>query len=87
MILDLALPKREGYDVLQAIRERGSKVPVIVLTGHPDLSDAVACLDVGASDYMTKPFRFEELLAPGSERGFAWPERVSRRRSRSTTYG
>ena len=37
-------------------------MPVLVLTGRPELRDAVACLDVGADDYMTKPFQFEELL-------------------------
>lgn len=63
LILDLALPEREGFQVLQELRRRGRKVPVLVLTGRPELRDAVACLDVGADDYMTKPFRFEELLA------------------------
>jgi DNA-binding response OmpR family regulator len=63
LILDLALPEREGFDVLEELRRRGRKVPVLVLTGRPELRDAVACLDVGADDYMTKPFRFEELLA------------------------
>jgi DNA-binding response OmpR family regulator len=63
LILDLALPEREGFHVLQELRRRGKTVPVLVLTGRPELRDAVACLDVGADDYMTKPFRFEELLA------------------------
>jgi DNA-binding response OmpR family regulator len=63
LILDLALPEREGFQVLQELRRRGRAVPVLVLTGRPELRDAVACLDVGADDYMTKPFRFEELLA------------------------
>ncbi len=75
LILDLALPEREGFQVLQELRRRGSHLPVLVLTGRPELRDAVACLDVGADDYMTKPFLFEELLArvrvrlraPGSE--------------------
>jgi DNA-binding response OmpR family regulator len=63
LILDLALPEREGFHVLQELRRHGKNVPVLVLTGRPELRDAVACLDVGADDYMTKPFRFEELLA------------------------
>jgi DNA-binding response OmpR family regulator len=63
LILDMALPEREGFHVLQELRRRGKKVPVVVLTGRPELRDAVSCLDVGADDYMTKPFRFEELLA------------------------
>lgn len=63
LILDMALPGREGYRVLQRIRAEGQQMPVLVLTGRPDLRDAVECLDGGADDYMTKPFRFEELLA------------------------
>ena len=63
LILDMALPKREGFLVLQRLRTEGVPLPVIVLTGRPELRDAVECLDVGADDYMTKPFRFEELLA------------------------
>jgi DNA-binding response OmpR family regulator len=63
LILDLALPEREGFQVLQDLRRRGRHIPVLVLTGRPELRDAVTCLDVGADDYMTKPFRFEELLA------------------------
>jgi DNA-binding response OmpR family regulator len=63
VILDMALPGREGYEVLRELRGLGNPVPVLVLTGRPDLRDVVACLDVGADDYMVKPFRFEELLA------------------------
>jgi DNA-binding response OmpR family regulator len=63
LILDLALPGREGFDVLQRLRAERNRTPVIILTGRPELRDVVQCLDVGADDYMTKPFRFEELLA------------------------
>lgn len=63
LILDMALPGRDGFRVLQRLRAEGNKMPVVVLTGRPELRDAVQCLDDGADDYMTKPFRFEELLA------------------------
>jgi DNA-binding response OmpR family regulator len=63
LLLDMALPGREGFRVLQRIRAEGSRIPVLVLTGHPEMRDAVQCLNDGADDYMTKPFRFEELLA------------------------
>jgi DNA-binding response OmpR family regulator len=63
LILDIGLPGREGFEVIQTLRSSGKKLPVLVLTGQPQLRDVVACLDEGADDYMTKPFRFEELLA------------------------
>jgi DNA-binding response OmpR family regulator len=63
MILDMGLPRREGFHVLQDLRTRGQELPVLVLTGRPEVRDVVACLRGGADDYMTKPFRFEELLA------------------------
>jgi DNA-binding response OmpR family regulator len=63
LILDIGLPGREGFHVLQSLRAHGRKLPVLVLTGQPQLRDVVVCLDEGADDYMTKPFRFEELLA------------------------
>jgi two-component system copper resistance phosphate regulon response regulator CusR len=63
LILDMALPEQEGFEVLQELRRNGNEIPVIVLTGRPEMRDVVSVLDVGADDYMTKPFRFEELLA------------------------
>jgi DNA-binding response OmpR family regulator len=63
IVLDLSLPGGDGFAVLHAVRERGGQMPVLVLTGRPDLRDAVDCLEAGADDYMTKPFRFEELIA------------------------
>jgi two-component system, OmpR family, response regulator len=63
LILDMALPEREGFQVLEELRAQGKQLPVLVVTGRPELRDVVAVLDVGADDYMTKPFRFEELLA------------------------
>ncbi len=62
LILDMGLPEREGFHVLQEIRSRGKTLPVLVLTGRGE-RDVVMCLDAGADDYMRKPFHFEELLA------------------------
>jgi DNA-binding response OmpR family regulator len=62
IILDMALPYRSGFEVLQELRAQQNPIPVLVLTGRPELKDAVARLDVGADDYMTKPFHFGELL-------------------------
>jgi DNA-binding response OmpR family regulator len=63
MILDLGLPGKDGQEVLRTIRARGETLPVIVLTARTGVSDTVTSLETGADDYMTKPFRFEELLA------------------------
>ncbi|MEJ7876006.1 MAG: response regulator transcription factor [Solirubrobacterales bacterium] len=63
MILDLGLPDMDGVHVLRMVRQRGVAMPVIILTAREDMSDKVAGLDAGASDYMTKPFSLEELLA------------------------
>jgi two-component system, OmpR family, response regulator QseB len=62
IVLDLGLPGGDGFDVLRAVRERGRRPPVIVLTGRVEERSAEACLAAGADDYMTKPFRLEELL-------------------------
>lgn len=63
VILDLGLPGKDGHDVLREIRARGERLPVIILTARDGVDDTVAGLERGADDYMTKPFRFEELLA------------------------
>ena len=63
VLLDLGLPGRDGLDVLAAIRQRGMKVPVIVLTARDGVHDRVLGLDAGADDYLVKPFAFAELLA------------------------
>jgi DNA-binding response OmpR family regulator len=63
MILDLGLPGKDGLDVLEELRGQGEKLPIIILTARDDIQDKVAGLEGGADDYMTKPFRFEELLA------------------------
>jgi DNA-binding response OmpR family regulator len=63
VILDLGLPDRDGFEVLQELRGSGSRVPVLVLTARDDVRDTVAALESGADDYMSKPFAFDELLA------------------------
>jgi DNA-binding response OmpR family regulator len=63
LILDLGLPGKDGYAVLQALRQARSALPVIVVTARDSIEDTVATLEGGADDYMSKPFRFEELLA------------------------
>lgn len=63
MILDLGLPGQDGLAVLAQIRARGERLPVIVLTARDAVPDRVVGLDLGADDYLTKPFSFEELLA------------------------
>jgi DNA-binding response OmpR family regulator len=62
-ILDLGLPDMDGLDVLLQWREQGNEVPVIILTGRDKVDDRVWGLDMGADDYLPKPFAFEELLA------------------------
>ena len=63
LLLDLGLPGRDGTVVLREMRAAGQRMPVVILTARDDVSDTVAGLEGGADDYVTKPFRFEELLA------------------------
>jgi DNA-binding response OmpR family regulator len=63
VLLDLTLPGRDGLEILKAMRERGMKTPVLVLTARDTLEDRVVGLDAGADDYLIKPFAFAELLA------------------------
>lgn len=63
LVLDIGLPKLDGFGVLRAIRSSRSPIPVLMLTARDGVQDTVAGLEGGADDYMTKPFRFEELLA------------------------
>ena len=63
VILDVGLPKLDGFEVLRRLRRRGSRVPVLVLTARDALSDRVKGLDLGADDYLTKPFDLPELEA------------------------
>ena len=62
LLLDMGLPEKEGFHVLQELRARGKAFPVFVLTGRGE-RDVVACLEAGADDYMRKPFHLDELLA------------------------
>src|SRR5438128_8348414 len=63
VVLDLGLPKTDGLTVLRRWREAGISVPVLVLTARGSWSEKVRGIDGGADDYVTKPFRMEELLA------------------------
>ncbi len=63
ILLDLMLPSRDGLSILTAIRERGIRTPVLILTARDTVEDRVVGLDAGADDYLTKPFAFPELLA------------------------
>ncbi len=63
LILDLGLPDRDGLEVLAEMRGQGETLPIIVLTARDGVDDTVAGLEGGADDYVTKPFRFQELLA------------------------
>ena len=63
VVLDLMLPKRDGFDVLRLARAKHVETPVLVLTARDAVSDKVMGLDLGADDYLTKPFAFEEFLA------------------------
>lgn len=63
MVLDLGLPSKDGLAVLRELRGQGDSMPVVVLTARDSIDNTVTALEGGANDYMTKPFRFEELLA------------------------
>ena len=63
VVLDVMLPKLDGLSIMKKIRQRQVKVPVLLLTARVTIADKVMGLDLGADDYLTKPFAFEELLA------------------------
>jgi len=63
ILLDLMLPRLSGIEVCRRIRQKDEAVPIIMLTAKDDISDKVTGLDIGADDYVTKPFAIEELLA------------------------
>lgn len=63
VILDIGLPGMSGFELLQALRKRGDRTPVLMLTARSNIEDRVSALDVGADDYVPKPFDFRELYA------------------------
>ena len=63
ILLDIMLPKRDGFEVMESMRKKGIKTPVLFLTARDQIEDRVKGLDLGADDYLVKPFAFEELLA------------------------
>jgi two-component system response regulator QseB len=62
-ILDLGLPKVDGTEVLKVIRQKGNHIPVLILSARDATKDRILGLDLGADDYLTKPFELDELLA------------------------
>lgn len=62
MILDLGLPDQDGLELLETLRGQGIAMPIVILTARDDINDKVSGFEQGADDYLTKPFRFEELL-------------------------
>lgn len=63
LVLDIMIPGRDGLSILRALREKGNAVPVILLTARAALSEKIEGLNMGADDYLTKPFFIEELAA------------------------
>jgi two-component system OmpR family response regulator len=63
LILDLGLPQLDGYDVLRRLRKRDDRIPVLILSGRESASEKVQGLDLGADDYLVKPFSLDELQA------------------------
>ena len=63
VLLDLALPDGDGEDILRALRGRGKATPILVMTARADVVHRIRILDLGADDYLVKPFLIEELLA------------------------
>ena len=63
LILDVMLPRRDGLEVVRELRKQSRRMPILVLTARATLPDKVTGLDVGADDYLTKPFEFAEFLA------------------------
>lgn len=63
IILDIMMPKKDGVTVLKELRQSGNNIPVILLTAKANIEDKISGLDLGANDYLTKPYEIEELLA------------------------
>ncbi|HEX7053577.1 MAG TPA: response regulator [Burkholderiales bacterium] len=83
VVLDLGLPRKDGLELLRALRRGGNEVPVLIITARDGLSDRVTGLDLGADDYLVKPFDLDELLA----RSRAIVRRRLGRTSPEITYG
>ena len=80
IVLDVMLPGGSGFDLCRALRSRGLATPILMLTARDTVDDRVAGLEVGADDYLTKPFAFRELLARvralARRRGAPLPETI-----------
>src|SRR5260221_10201888 len=63
VLLDLGLPDESGFDVLKTMRDRDDPTPVVIISARDDLESRIAGLDIGADDYVVKPFDFAELQA------------------------
>src|SRR6188508_1534017 len=63
VLLDVVLPKKNGFQVAQELRREGRNTPILMLTSRDAVEDVVRGLDAGADDYLSKPFKFDELLA------------------------
>ena len=63
IILDVMIPEKDGFEVCRELREKGSQIPILMLTARDAVEDRISGLDFGADDYLTKPFAFGELLA------------------------
>ena len=63
VILDVMLPRKNGFEIVKEVREKGIRTPILMLTAKSELDDKVTGLDCGADDYLTKPFMTRELLA------------------------
>ena len=63
IVLDVLLPRRDGFEVCRALRARGNSTPILMLTARATVDDRVSGFDAGADDYLTKPFSFREFLA------------------------
>jgi two-component system alkaline phosphatase synthesis response regulator PhoP len=85
IILDLTLPKMNGYDVCRTLRKDGSNVPILMLTARTQEAEKVVGLDVGADDYITKPYSSMELMA--RVRAFLRRHKNSREKAEKATFG
>ena len=63
IVLDVMMPKKDGYELVKELRDKGEDIPVLFLTAKDSVADRVKGLDLGADDYLIKPFDFDELLA------------------------